>query len=191
MTEGATVTTARTPEEISRTGAPSGWGAWLASEPALVIAAFALAVLVIGFSEKIQTNGGFGDDGVGYGNWVRGFVDQVLVHGLNDYLVQRIVPSGLVAAGLRILRIEPVDASIINGFVMLNTLAIGLMGWMWPGSAVCWGCRPVPAGSASPACSSTSPSSSGPRSIRCSPMCPAMPSAWRCSGSGSSGAPGG
>jgi hypothetical protein len=75
-------------------------------------------------SEKISVGGGFGFDGAVYGEWARTFPAPLLDESVNRYCIQRIVPSALVNATLRLLRAELTPTHVIHAF---EAWAIGLV----------------------------------------------------------------
>src|SRR6266849_3846734 len=77
----------------------------------MVLAALALALGCLAFSEQVPVNGGFGWDGVAYGGWARDFYNAVFVRGLNSYYIGRILPSAIVHYGLRALSLARSDAN--------------------------------------------------------------------------------
>lgn len=88
---------------------------------ALTTLVYASAVI---FSEKITANEGFGFDGGMYGEWVQKFPGPLFDGSVNQYYIQRVVPSLLVHGTLRLFRLEPTPAHIIHLF---EGWAIGLV----------------------------------------------------------------
>jgi hypothetical protein len=94
----------------------------------LTTVVYAISVLI---SEKISIGGGFGFDGLLYGEWARTFPAPLLDGSMNQYYVQRIGPSALAHASLRLLRLDLTPENIIRAF---EGLAIGLVcaaAWIW------------------------------------------------------------
>jgi hypothetical protein len=120
----------------------------------LTTVVYAISVLI---SEKISIGGGFGFDGLLYGEWARTFPAPLLDGSMNQYYVQRIGPSALAHASLRLLRLDLTPENIIRAF---EGLAIGLVcaaAWIWTALA-----RRLPSRSSAP-----TQLSSGPRITRC------------------------
>lgn len=104
--------------------------------PRRVNASMAAAVLLIGaanilWAEQLTVNRGFGWDGLWYAAWARDFYQQVFVERVPDYYVQRILPSGVVHYGLRLLGAAPTDANIIHAFHLYNLALLALSAYVW------------------------------------------------------------
>jgi hypothetical protein len=88
-------------------------------------------------TEKIPVAEGFGYDGVVYGflavHW-----DEAWAHGLDSYFVQRVLPSLLVHLGLAAGNAPRVAESAVQGFVVLNALALGIAAAAWVLVAAHW-----------------------------------------------------
>jgi hypothetical protein len=97
---------------------------WL---PLSIAVAYALAVL---FEEKIRVGHGLGWDGEIYGLWAKDF-PAAFRTGFDAYYIQRVLPSGVVYAGLRLLKIAPNDAAIIRGFELANIVLVALSAWSY------------------------------------------------------------
>jgi hypothetical protein len=116
-------------------GGLSGWR-WLLGRDLVLIAAvagIALACQLLG--ERIPRNGGFGEDGVRYGQWAREFEHEIFVERVNQYHIQRILPSAVVHYSLRLLSIPRTDAALLRAF---GLYAVGLLvfaAWCWCGIA--------------------------------------------------------
>jgi hypothetical protein len=95
--------------------------------PATIALGYALAVV---FQEKIKVGDGLGWDGVKYGQWVKLF-PAVLRDGVDAYYVQRVLPSGVVYAGLRLLDVAAKNPAIIRGFEIANVVLVALSAWSY------------------------------------------------------------
>jgi hypothetical protein len=107
------------------------WRCLLASDLALVGTIFLLVSLAYLSSDKINVNEGFGWDGRLYGRWAQDFVPRVFGNRPDYFGVQRIFPSGLVYAGLRLLSVERTNANVILGFVCLNLASVTIAAYVW------------------------------------------------------------
>ncbi|MFO1432181.1 MAG: hypothetical protein U1F76_18890 [Candidatus Competibacteraceae bacterium] len=97
----------------------------------LILVAFTIALLDHLFAERILLNQGLGWDGLNYGTWAQNFYEQIVVHGVNNYWIQRILPSALVHYSLRLLAIPLTIPNIIEAFSFINVILITLMAWVW------------------------------------------------------------
>jgi hypothetical protein len=109
--------------------------AWL-SEPRsanklMVTVMLVMIVLNFAFAERIPIGKGLGWDGGIYASITRQFPDIVEHRQLNDYYIQRMLPSVLVHYGLSFLRLPMSNLNIIKGFQVLNALALLLAVYLW------------------------------------------------------------
>lgn len=95
----------------------------------LVIAAFVIALLGYLSPDKIDINGGFGWDGILYGELAQNFYERL--KDVKPYFMQRILPSALIYYALRLFSIEPINANVIHAFGILNVFLITLMAYVW------------------------------------------------------------
>ncbi|MEO8183787.1 MAG: hypothetical protein ABI895_33600 [Deltaproteobacteria bacterium] len=95
--------------------------------PTAIGLAYALAVL---FREQIKVGGGLGWDGILYGKWARDF-PAVLRDGVDAYYAQRVLPSGVAYAGLRLLDLKATNPAIIKAFEIANVVLVSLSAWSY------------------------------------------------------------
>lgn len=94
----------------------------------LCLLAFSGAGLIM-FGERIPIDGGYGYDGRQYGLLAKQFPTEV--HTVNQYVVQRILPSLIVYCGLR-ATFRPLDRRhVIAGFGVYNLAMLMLVAWLW------------------------------------------------------------
>ncbi len=98
---------------------------------ALVGAAFLIALWGFVLGEKIEANDGFGMDGSTYGEWAANFDESVILGGLDDYAVQRVLPSAVVHYSLRLLSADLTETNVIRGFGALNIALITVSALFW------------------------------------------------------------
>ena len=103
----------------------------LTQDRLVILAAFLLATSGYVLAEKIPIGGGFGWDGVTYGELARDFYREAYVNSIDAYRVQRIAPPFLVHYGLRLFGLSLTDANIIHGFGTLNIICLTLLAWCW------------------------------------------------------------
>jgi hypothetical protein len=118
----------------------------------LAFAAVAIGVLLYLLDDRTNWSGGFGFDGRFYGELAKNFPAAVFghgtvippglgkyvgptLHGVDSYYAYRLVPSGLVWAGLQVLGLAPTNGHVIGLFAGLNALMIGLATFCWCRSA--------------------------------------------------------
>jgi hypothetical protein len=90
----------------------------------LMIAAVALlAVMTIGWGERIGVNHGAGWDGQAYVSWARDF-PAAMRAGFTVYQSKRVVPSAIVYGALRALGSPRSDRDVIVAFQVLDALAL-------------------------------------------------------------------
>jgi hypothetical protein len=108
---------------------------------ALLVAAFSLWAIFGG--EILTVNNGFGWDGTTYAAMARNFDSQVFGRKLDAYRIQRIVPSGAVYYGLRLVGLSTADDShILRGFQVYNMLLLIAGVYAWSGIAARLGLSP-------------------------------------------------
>ncbi len=97
-----------------------------------------LPILILGFGlahavwgEIIPINHGEGWDGKTYAAWAKDFKGQILGAGVSEYYAQRIVPSGIVHAGLQALGRPLDDAHVVAGFQVYNLIMLLIAGITW------------------------------------------------------------
>jgi hypothetical protein len=117
-------------ETIAFRPRPPG-ASFLTSDAGLVLVAAAVAVACFVCNERVPVNGGFGWDGVQYGNWARHFKEEVLVRKPTPYYIQRVLPSGVVSGVLHLLDIPRTDEAILRAFGLYSAALLVLV-------AVCW-----------------------------------------------------
>lgn len=103
----------------------------LTQDRLVILAAFLLATSGYMLAEKISIGGGFGWDGVTYGELARDFYHETFEAPLDAYRVQRIAPPFLVHFGLRLLGLSLSDPNIIHGFGALNIICLTLLACCW------------------------------------------------------------
>ena len=64
--------------------------------------------------ERLSLNEGYGWDGLFYGDWVERLGTVLFAEGLDDYYLQRILPSALVRAGLVLAGLAAEGRTIVN-----------------------------------------------------------------------------
>jgi hypothetical protein len=118
---------ARTSDASASTAPPlrTAFSGWLL--PATIGIAYALAVV---FQEKIKIRDGLGWDGVKYGKWAKDF-PAVLSNGVNAYYSQRVLPSGVVYEGLRLLHVVATNPAIVKAYEIANFALISLSAWSY------------------------------------------------------------
>src|SRR5215475_1091527 len=90
----------------------------------MMIAAVALlAVVTIGWGERIGVNNGTGWDGQAYATWARDFPG-AMRSGFTVYQSERVVPSAIVYSALRALGNARTDRDAIVAFQVLDALAL-------------------------------------------------------------------
>jgi hypothetical protein len=113
----------------------SSLGCWLRSffsrDVVLVAVVAALTLFLEFHGERVPVNGGFGWDGVLYASWARDFPHEVFGHRVNNYYIQRVLPSAVVHYSLRTLGIPPTDAAILRGFGICAVLMHALAACCW------------------------------------------------------------
>lgn len=102
----------------------------LRNDQLLVFIVFALILGGYVFGEKIAVHNGLGWDGYTYGSWVKDYAS-ALDHGLPDYFVQRILPSGVIHYLLRLLSMPLTDPNIIIAFGMMNAVLLAVTAHLW------------------------------------------------------------
>ena len=88
-------------------------------------------LLSIIFGEKIPAGGGFGFDGVVYGNAAKAFPSTIVNKQIHTLRVQRIFPSGVIYCCLRLLCINRTNDNIIRAFGIYNLMLILLSIYLW------------------------------------------------------------
>jgi hypothetical protein len=118
----------------------------------LALTAVAIGVFIYLLGDRTNWSGGLGFDGLFYGELAKNFPSAVFGHGqvvppgfgpytgphltgVDSYYIYRIVPSGLVWAGLKVLTLSPSNGHVIGLFAGLNALMFGLATWCWCRSA--------------------------------------------------------
>lgn len=107
----------------------------LSSDTALVVTALAVIVPLFLLSEKLDIRGGLGWDGGIYGSIAADFPTQLVTNQLNDYYIQRILPSAIVSFGLQLTGIPRSVDHIIQAFIVLNAALLALVAYFWGGIA--------------------------------------------------------
>jgi hypothetical protein len=122
----------------------------------LTAAAVAIGILIYLIADRTNWGGGLGFDGYFYGELAKNFPAAVFnhghvvapgfgptagpeLHGVDSYYIYRIVPSGLVWVGLKVLMLAPTNGHVIGLFSGLNALMFGLATWCWCRSAALLG----------------------------------------------------
>jgi MYXO-CTERM domain-containing protein len=122
----------------------------------LTAAAVAIGILIYLIADRTNWSGGLGFDGYFYGELAKNFPSAVFNHGhvvapgfgpsggpelngVDSYYIYRIVPSGIVWLGLKVLMLSPTDGHVVGLFSGLNTLMFGLATWCWCRSAALLG----------------------------------------------------
>jgi len=85
--------------------------------------------LVFFLSEKINIGNGFGMDGQTYGAIATDFLKKFST--INIRYIQRCLPSGIIYIILTILGIPKNNPNIINSFIILNIISIGIVIYLW------------------------------------------------------------
>lgn len=95
-----------------------------------VLVVMALVIALLGFlsPDKIDAGNGLGFDGRTYGKIAQ---NPQTVFELNSYRIQRILPSLLVHAGLRLASAEFTPKNVVFAFGVLNVFLIVLMAYLW------------------------------------------------------------
>lgn len=103
-----------------------------ASLPVVMLVVFtAVVAAVFAFTETYVANGGVGDDGVFYYQWIRAFHGDVRDLGLNAYNGQRALGILLVRRVLDVAHAEPTISNVLRAFRILNA-------FMVTGAATAW-----------------------------------------------------
>jgi len=115
----------------------------LPAQHVMVVAVLAYGLGAIVFGEVLSVNNGFGWDGMIYAAAAKDFPGQVLGGKLDRYHLQRVLPSGVVHYGLRLLGLSPADdLHILRGFHVYNLLLLVVGVYAWNGIAVRLGLGP-------------------------------------------------
>lgn len=104
---------------------------WLGADAGLVLVSLAIALVGFFAGERVQVHNGLGWDGNIYASWAKDFWNQLFVHGINTYYIQRILPSAIIHYGLRLLHVPLTDANILTAFGVIDVLSITAVGWFW------------------------------------------------------------
>jgi hypothetical protein len=83
------------------------------------------------FGEKIGSNDSFEGDSRLYGPWAKDFSDKVCWRKLDEYRIQRILPSAVVHYSLRLLGLPLTNRAIRDAFVVLNLLTAAATAYAW------------------------------------------------------------
>jgi hypothetical protein len=113
------------------------------SSLALALAVAVGYALAVWLGEKILVNGGLGHDGRQYGRWAADFYGSVVKHGVSAYYIQRVLPSAVVHAGLRLVGAAPTTRNIIAGFEIANCVLVWLAAWSFSATVKQLGVSPV------------------------------------------------
>lgn len=116
----------------------SARGAASTSRPR-VVAAHAVGVLFVllvgvlssAWGERTPMSDGLGWDGANYGRFARDFWNEVFVRGVDPYLLQRTLPSGIVHYGLRLFGQPTDNPHVIVGFQVFNVVLLTLCAALW------------------------------------------------------------
>lgn len=92
---------------------------------------FAFGLFSFFLGEKIAFNAGLGFDGVLFGRIARDFYQAVFVLGLDNYFIQRILPSGVVHLGLRFFHLNADIPEIVAGFAVYNSCLLLVAVVLW------------------------------------------------------------
>jgi hypothetical protein len=107
------------------------WDEIQSSHRLMIVLVLSLGLLNFFWGEKVPVGGGFGWDGVRYGNMVRNLDSIISDGGLMKYYAQRILPSFLVRSILLVSKTEMSNINIIRTFELYNlTLLVGAC-WIW------------------------------------------------------------
>lgn len=87
------------------------------------------------FGERLPVEHGLGWDGLLYADMVKNFANLVFHHQLDEYYIQRIIPSGMVRLIATIIGGSLTDDKIVLAFSIYNTLILGIAVLMWKGIA--------------------------------------------------------
>jgi hypothetical protein len=81
--------------------------------------------------EKITACNGFGHDGCGYGTWALDFPRYAIDQKLNDYQIQRSLPSLVAWGSLKLLGRPITPPAVVRAFQLMNTamMFIGVAAW--------------------------------------------------------------
>jgi hypothetical protein len=110
--------------------------------------AVAIGIVLYLLADRTNWNGGFGFDGLFYGELAKNFGSAVFAHGhvvqpgfepgppplpegVDSYYIFRIVPSGLVWIGLNVTGLTPSNGHVVDLFYALNAFMYGLAVWCW------------------------------------------------------------
>jgi hypothetical protein len=99
------------------------------SDYMLVVSGLCIGIFLFLFDQRIPVNSGFGWDGQIYGGLAKDFYNQLVT--LDDYYIQRIMPSAIVYSTLRLLHVPLTDSNIITAFGLCNVLIICLISYIW------------------------------------------------------------
>jgi hypothetical protein len=113
--------------------------ALLGSDWLLVWAALFLGLAGYLLGERMPVSGGLGYDGIEYAAVARNPAQHILVEGMTEYRMVRILPSIAVHFALRFLAIPPTDANILRAFELLNVVIIVSVAALWRLLARQWG----------------------------------------------------
>jgi hypothetical protein len=122
----------------------------------LALGAVAIGIFIYLLGDRTNWSGGLGFDGLFYGELAKNFPSAVFGHGqvippgfgpytgahltgVDSYYIYRIVPSGLVWVGLKVLMLSPTNGHVIGLFAALNSVMYGLATWCWCRSAALLG----------------------------------------------------
>jgi len=97
----------------------------------MLLLMLAIGLANIFWAERLTVNSGFGWDGLWYAGWAKDFYGSILVRGVPEYYVQRILPSAIVHYGLRLFRVPLEDGNIVLGFDIYNLILLLLSVYLW------------------------------------------------------------
>lgn len=114
----------------------------------LAAAAVGIGIVLYLLADRTNWNGGFGFDGLFYGELAKDFGSAVFAHGhvvqpgfevapgpalegVDSYYIFRIVPSGLVWIALNVTGLTPTHGHVVGLFAGLDAFMYGLAVWCW------------------------------------------------------------
>ncbi len=103
----------------------------LSHDRLICLGALLLAACSFQFGERIEVAGGLGWDGQMYGAFAKDFPAEVLSPQLDAYHAQRILPSGMAYAILKLTGARASDANVIRAFGWMNVAFATLLAYFW------------------------------------------------------------
>ena len=90
-----------------------------------------IGLLNVFLGEINQVGKGLGYDGKFYGRLATNFVERVMGQQIDEYRIQRIIPSGIVYSVFSLFKIPLSIPNIIRGFEFLNVFLLAISVWLY------------------------------------------------------------